>query len=138
MEGVKSKNARQRAECLEVMGSIIEDFGKKLILVVTFKLRFVRFVGITVCMPTPAACLKEVAKQISDRDNSVRNAALNCVVQAYNIVGDKVYKLVGNVCIADILIIFIYCMLNFLFRYLIKTCHYLRKELKDLAAKLSV
>lgn len=53
--------------------------------------------GITVCMPTPAACLKEVAKQISDRDNSVRNAALNCCVQAYNIVGEKIYKLVGNV-----------------------------------------
>lgn len=103
----------------------------------TFKLRLVRFVGITVCMPTPAACLKEVAKQISDRDNSVRNAALNCVVQAYNIVGDKVYKLVGNVRVADILIIIMYCILNF-FRYLIKTCHYLRKELKDLAAKLSV
>ncbi|CAG9832269.1 unnamed protein product [Diabrotica balteata] len=79
MEGVKSKNARQRAECLEVMGGIIEDFG------------------ITVCMPTPMACLKEVAKQISDRDNSVRNAALNCVLQAYNIVGEKVYKLVGNI-----------------------------------------
>lgn len=28
MEGLKSKNARQRAECLEVMGSIIEDYGK--------------------------------------------------------------------------------------------------------------
>lgn len=27
MEGLKSKNARQRAECLEVMGSIIEDYG---------------------------------------------------------------------------------------------------------------
>ncbi|XP_056629748.1 protein mini spindles isoform X2 [Diorhabda sublineata] len=79
MDGVKSKNARQRAECLEVMGGIIEDFG------------------ITVCMPTPAACLKEVAKQISDRDNSVRSAALNCVLQAYNIVGEKVYKLVGNI-----------------------------------------
>lgn len=79
MDGVKSKNARQRAECLEVMGGIIEDFG------------------ITVCMPTPAACLKEVAKQISDRDNSVRNAALNCVLQAYNIVGEKVYKIVGNI-----------------------------------------
>lgn len=50
-------------------------------------------------MPTPAACLKEVAKQISDRDNSVRNAALNCIVQAYHIVGEKVYKLVGNVSI---------------------------------------
>jgi cytoskeleton-associated protein 5 len=79
MEGVKSKNARQRAECLEAMGSIIQDYG------------------ITVCTPSPAACLKEVAKQISDRDNSVRNAALNCVVQAYNIVGDKVYKMIGNV-----------------------------------------
>ncbi|CAH0563659.1 unnamed protein product [Brassicogethes aeneus] len=54
MEGLKSKNARQRAECLETMGSIIEEFG------------------IT------------VAKQISDRDNSVRNAALNCAVQAYS------------------------------------------------------
>lgn len=79
MEGVKSKNARQRAECLEVMGSMIEDYS------------------ITVCQPTPAACLKEVAKQISDRDNSVRNAALNCVLQAYNIVGEKVYKMVGNI-----------------------------------------
>lgn len=48
-------------------------------------------------MPTPAACLKEIAKQISDRDNSVRNAALNCVVQAYFIVGEKVFKFVGNV-----------------------------------------
>lgn len=79
MEGIKSKNARQRAECLEVMGAMIEQFS------------------ITVCQPSPAACLKEIAKQISDRDNSVRNAALNCVVQAYNIVGEKVYKMVGNV-----------------------------------------
>lgn len=79
MEGIKSKNARQRAECLEVMGAMIEHYGT------------------TICQPSPAACLKEVAKQISDRDNSVRNAALNCVVQAYNIVGEKVYKMVGNV-----------------------------------------
>ncbi|XP_074041153.1 protein mini spindles-like isoform X1 [Leptinotarsa decemlineata] len=79
MEGLKSKNARQRAECLEVMGGIIEDYG------------------ITICLPTPAACLKEIAKQISDRDNSVRNAALNCCVQAFNIVGEKVYRLVGNI-----------------------------------------
>ncbi|XP_050293470.1 protein mini spindles isoform X2 [Anthonomus grandis grandis] len=79
MEGVKSKNARQRAECLEVMGSMIEDYS------------------ITVCQPTPAACLKEIAKQISDRDNSVRNAALNCMVQAFNILGEKLYKMVGNI-----------------------------------------
>lgn len=76
---MKSKNARQRAECLDLMGSIIEDHG------------------ISVCLPSPGACLKEVAKQISDRDNSVRNAALNCVVQAYYLVGEKVYKMVGQV-----------------------------------------
>lgn len=96
MEGVKSKNARQRAECLEAMGSIIQDYGKIEIVTVIFFYWSFRS-GITVCTPSPAACLKEVAKQISDRDNSVRNAALNCVVQAYNIVGDKVYKMIGNV-----------------------------------------
>ncbi|XP_049825977.1 protein mini spindles isoform X2 [Aethina tumida] len=79
MEGIKSKNARQRAECLDAMGSIIETYG------------------ITICVPSPAACLKEVAKQISDRDNSVRNAALNCATQAYFIVGEKVFKMVGNI-----------------------------------------
>lgn len=27
IEGLKSKNARQRAECLEALGSIIQDYG---------------------------------------------------------------------------------------------------------------
>jgi hypothetical protein len=36
MEGVKSKNARQRAECLEAMGSIIQDYGKIEIVTVIF------------------------------------------------------------------------------------------------------
>ena len=52
---------------------------------------------LTVCQPTPQAALKEIAKQIADRDNSVRNAALNCLVQVYYQEGEKVYKLVGNV-----------------------------------------
>lgn len=85
-------------------------------------------------MPTPAACLKEVAKQISDRDNSVRNAALNCVVQAYNIVGEKVYKLVGNVRI--ICFGFERIHITRYFRYPIKTCHYLKRESKDQVEKL--
>lgn len=79
MEGLKSKNARQRTECLEVMGSIIADYG------------------IGVCLPSPGVCLKEVAKQISDRDNAVRNAALNCIVQAYFVVDEKIFKLVGHI-----------------------------------------
>ncbi|XP_054706442.1 cytoskeleton-associated protein 5-like [Uloborus diversus] len=78
MQGLSSKNARQRAECLEELGLMIEIYG------------------LGVCQPSPAAALKDIAKQISDRDNSVRNAALNCVVQAYFIENEKVYKYVGN------------------------------------------
>lgn len=99
MDGIKTKNARQRTgktfkpihfvqilfyycvslECLEELGNLIEEFG------------------IAVCQPTPSIALKEVAKQIADRDNSVRNAALNCITQAYFQEGEKVYKLIGHV-----------------------------------------
>lgn len=67
------------SECLEQLGSLIENYG------------------VTVCHPSPSVALKEIARQISDRDNSVRNAALNCVVQAYFIEQDKVYKMIGQV-----------------------------------------
>ncbi|XP_018400371.1 PREDICTED: cytoskeleton-associated protein 5 [Cyphomyrmex costatus] len=79
MEGLKSKNARQRTECLDQLGSLIENYG------------------LSVCQPTPSAALKEVAKQIADRDNSVRNAALNCIVQAYFLQGERVFKLIGQI-----------------------------------------
>ncbi|XP_044007897.1 protein mini spindles isoform X2 [Aphidius gifuensis] len=84
MEGLKSKNARQRTECLDQLGSLIENYG------------------VSVCQPTPSAALREIAKQIADRDNSVRNAALNCIVQAYYLEGEKVYKLVGNISEKDL------------------------------------
>ncbi|XP_059619515.1 protein mini spindles isoform X2 [Phlebotomus argentipes] len=79
MEGLKSKNARQRTECLDELGYLIETHG------------------LTVCQPTPQAALKEIARHISDRDNSVRNAALNCIVQAYFLAGDRVYKMIGQI-----------------------------------------
>lgn len=53
--------------------------------------------SLTICQPTAAAALKEIAKQISDRDNSVRNAALNCVIAAYHIAGDRVRQMIGHV-----------------------------------------
>ncbi|OAD59416.1 Cytoskeleton-associated protein 5 [Eufriesea mexicana] len=62
MEGLKSKNARQRTECLDQLGSLIENYG------------------LSVCQPSRSVALKEIAKQIADRDNSVRNAALNCII----------------------------------------------------------
>ncbi|XP_076762978.1 msps cytoskeleton-associated protein 5 [Xylocopa sonorina] len=79
MEGLKSKNARQRTECLDQLGSLIENYG------------------LSVCQPSPSVALKEIAKQIADRDNSVRNAALNCIVQAYFLQGERIYKLIGQI-----------------------------------------
>lgn len=67
------------SECLEELGCLIEGYG------------------MNVCQPTPAKCLKEIAVHIGDRDTSVRNAALNTVVAVYNVCGDQVYKLIGNV-----------------------------------------
>lgn len=78
MEGTKSKNSKQRAECLEELGCLIENYG------------------MNVCQPTPAKSLKEIAVHIGDRDTSVRNAALNTVVAVYNVCGEQVYKLIGN------------------------------------------
>ncbi|XP_065581749.1 cytoskeleton-associated protein 5-like [Artemia franciscana] len=82
MDGLKSKNARQRTECLDELGYFIEN------------------VGSVVYQGTPF--LKEIAKQIADRDNSVRNAALNCVVQAYFVEGDKVRNMIGHLAEKDL------------------------------------
>ncbi|KAI5733008.1 hypothetical protein M8J76_006606 [Diaphorina citri] len=76
MDGLKSKNARQRTECLDVLAWSIEMYG------------------MSVCVP---GSLKEVAKQIGDRDNSVRTAALNCIVQAYFLDGEKVFRQIGQI-----------------------------------------
>lgn len=84
MDGLKSKNARQRTECLDELGYLIETYG------------------MGACQPTPQVALKEIARNISDRDNSVRNAALNCVVQAYFLVDERIYKLIGQLTEKDL------------------------------------
>ncbi|KAL3171510.1 hypothetical protein MRX96_013714 [Rhipicephalus microplus] len=78
MQGLSSKNARQRAECLEELGFLFE------------------VLGLPISEPTPPMLLKEVARHISDRDNAVRNAALNCVVQAYFREDERVFKYIGK------------------------------------------
>ncbi|XP_047658144.1 cytoskeleton-associated protein 5 isoform X2 [Tachysurus fulvidraco] len=78
MEGTKSKNSKQRSECLDELGCLIENNG------------------MNVCQPTPGKALKDIAVHIGDRDTSVRNAALNTVVAAYNACGEQIFKLIGN------------------------------------------
>ena len=68
MDGIKHKNAKQRTECLDELGWMIRNHGMTV-------------------LQQPAACLKEMAKSISDRDNSVRNGALNAITEAYFQVG---------------------------------------------------
>eukprot|EP00095_Tigriopus_kingsejongensis_P001503 maker-scaffold1086_size63525-snap-gene-0.14 protein:Tk01503 transcript:maker-scaffold1086_size63525-snap-gene-0.14-mRNA-1 annotation:"microtubule associated protein" len=78
MDGLKSKNAKQRGECLDELGILIQSYGT------------------TILHPTPGACVKEIAKQIAERDNSVRSAALNCITEVYFQDGEKMYKALGN------------------------------------------
>ncbi|XP_033166310.1 protein mini spindles isoform X3 [Drosophila mauritiana] len=75
MEGLKSKNARQRTECLDELTFLIESYG------------------MNIC---PQSAVREIARQISDRDNSVRNAALNCIVHVFFMSGEKTYKMIGH------------------------------------------
>uniref|UniRef100_A0A8C4NE64 TOG domain-containing protein n=1 Tax=Eptatretus burgeri TaxID=7764 RepID=A0A8C4NE64_EPTBU len=78
IEGVKSKNSKQRAECLEELGVLIQNYG------------------INICQPSPAKALREMAGAIGDRDTAVRNAALNAIVMAYNLAGDQALKMIGS------------------------------------------
>lgn len=78
-EGLKSKNSKTRTECLEELGYLISMYG------------------LNVCQPTPGKALPAIAAQIADRDNGVRNAALNAIVEVSNLVGENVYKYLGRV-----------------------------------------
>lgn len=67
-----SKNAKARAECLEEVGSLIQQKGVEIML--------------------PNKALPLIAVHIGDRDAGVRNAALSAIAQAYILIGDGVMK----------------------------------------------
>merc|ERR1719187_320244 len=78
MVGISTKNAKQRTECLDEIGHLISTNGTN------------------VAGAKPSEALKEMAKQIADRDTSVRNAALNAITETYFQEGEKLYKMIGN------------------------------------------
>ena len=61
-------------ECLEELGVLIQNNG------------------MVVCGPSPQKTVPLIAAQISDRDNTVRTAALNTFVIIHGNVGEAVYK----------------------------------------------
>ncbi|KAH9818609.1 armadillo-type protein [Melampsora americana] len=74
--GIKSKNARVRAECAEELSALFQRHG------------------LNVCQPAKALPL--IASLISDRDSAVRNGALSALASAYSSAGDMILKYVGN------------------------------------------
>lgn len=76
-EGLASKNARVRTECLGELGNL---FNKN---------------GAQVC--SLSKVLPVIAQQISDRDNGVRTAALLAIGEVYKIVGEEeTWRYVGK------------------------------------------
>ena len=72
--GAKSKNSRTRTECLKHCGEMIAKHGE------------------SVWGEPKKGALKELASQISDRDQNVRSAALNALVEVHRLIGDAVYN----------------------------------------------
>ncbi|VDQ04261.1 unnamed protein product [Trichobilharzia regenti] len=77
--GIKAKTNKTRQECLDEMGSLIDRFG------------------LNVCQPSVPVAIKLIAQQIGDRDSGVRSAALNSLLSAYAIVGEQLWKIIGDV-----------------------------------------
>uniref|UniRef100_A0A915Q0H8 TOG domain-containing protein n=1 Tax=Setaria digitata TaxID=48799 RepID=A0A915Q0H8_9BILA len=77
IDGLKTKNSRQRTECLQVLEQLLDTTGMA-------------------ATTTPAQSLKQIAACIGDRDNNVRNAAINAIVVAWKEEGDRVFQLIGK------------------------------------------
>ena len=67
MEGLKNKNSRTRSECLEELAKLLSRNGLSVL--------------------QPSRHLPTIGSLISDRDSQVRNAALNVLVQANQLMG---------------------------------------------------
>ena len=74
--GLKSKNSRTRSESLDELGGLIQRYG------------------VNVCVPTKS--FPVIAVHIGDRDSSVRNAAINALLQAYLLTDEIVFKQIGR------------------------------------------
>ncbi|CAI2340317.1 unnamed protein product [Caenorhabditis sp. 36 PRJEB53466] len=81
IDALKSKNARQRSECLLVIESYISSAG---------------------ISPLKSLVIeKTVAAHVGDKDVGVRNAAINVLVACYKFEGDQMWKAAGRMADKD-------------------------------------
>ena len=78
LESTKVKNSKQKAVCLEFLARLVEEFG------------------MSICGPASAGAVKQMATAIGDRDQAVRNAALNCMLSVHMHIGERLYKQVTH------------------------------------------
>uniref|UniRef100_A0A914H2Z5 TOG domain-containing protein n=1 Tax=Globodera rostochiensis TaxID=31243 RepID=A0A914H2Z5_GLORO len=77
LDGLKTKNSRQKSECIAIADALIEVMG----------------INIT---NTPQVTMGALGACIADRDSAVRNAALNAIVTVYRKMGDRIFPLIGQ------------------------------------------
>ena len=76
LNGVNSKNARSKFECIEELGALIVDYGIEIV---------------------SAKDIKFISKQVNSVDNNVRSAAVVTLGEVFKIVGEKIWNLIGDV-----------------------------------------
>lgn len=76
IKGIESKNARTRVACLECLDTLIQCNG------------------ISVCN-NPLKTLPLISEQVSDRDSTVRNAALSVLSTVYSYVENQIWSYIG-------------------------------------------
>ena len=76
VNGVNSKNAKSKFECIEELGALIVDFGIEI---------------------ASAKDIKLISKQVNSADNNVRSAAVVTLSEVFKIIGEKIWTLIGDV-----------------------------------------
>lgn len=76
LQGINSKNAKSKVECIEVCGGLIVDYGIDIL---------------------QTKDVKIITKQVASSDANVRNSAADTITEVYKVVGDKIWSVLGEV-----------------------------------------
>ncbi|CAB0005062.1 unnamed protein product [Nesidiocoris tenuis] len=78
IDGAKSKNARQRAACLDVLNVYMDQYGG------------------SVCQPSLNAVVKDIVKHFVDRDSTVRQSVFRVAVSLYSHEGERFFHILNQ------------------------------------------
>lgn len=76
LQGINSKNAKSKVECIDECGSLIIDYGIDIL---------------------QTKDVKVISKQVASSDANVRTSAAEAITEVYKLVGDKIWSVLGEV-----------------------------------------